>query len=82
MNQLPVRGGAPFAFGTALRRFADEIRQAVPRFTFVLVVFSLGLSEVLSGGVWTEALFLRGFCFLGGILSIWGLGRLAGANGF
>jgi hypothetical protein len=32
-----------FGFGTALRRFADEIGRAVPRFMFVLVVFSLGL---------------------------------------
>jgi hypothetical protein len=46
------------------------------------VVFSLGLLEVLSGGLWREALFLQGFYFLGGILPIWGLGHLAGSNGF
>jgi hypothetical protein len=36
----------------------------------------------LSGGLWRETLFLRGFCFLGGILLIWCLGRFAGANCF
>jgi hypothetical protein len=45
-----------------LRRFADEIGRAVPRFTFVLVVFSLGL--FIWGSLERDSVF-AGVLFLG-----------------
>jgi hypothetical protein len=54
-------------FGTALRRFADEIGPVVPIFTFVLAVPSFTWSEVGSGGIFGEAFLLRGFGILRGI---------------
>ena len=61
-------------FGTFLIRFMDDIALAVPDITCVLAVPSFVCSRVGSGGFLGEALLLRGFHGLQGILSRRGLG--------
>jgi len=61
-------------FGTALVRLMDEIVLAIPSITFVLVVPSLGLLWVGSGGFFGGAFLFAKVWWFGGIFGRGGVG--------